>query len=96
MDEALASAGATAADVDYYASHQAQRWLRKVTSDLIGFTKARGVDTFPWAGSVLAANIPLQLDVAQREGLLRDGDLVATYAGGVGVTSSAMVLRWGT
>ncbi len=93
--EALEHAGYAPADVDFYAPHQGTGWLRRVTQSFIGLERARFCDTFPWAGSLSAANIPLALATAQREGTLRDGDLVAMFAGGAGETWSSIVMRWG-
>lgn len=95
IDHALAQAGLRHDEVDFFACHQGTRWLREVTQRLAGLARARAVDTFEWAGSISAANIPLVLATAERDHLLRDGDLVATYAGGTGVTYSSLVLRWG-
>jgi 3-oxoacyl-[acyl-carrier-protein] synthase-3 len=92
---ALRQAGHAPEEVDFYACHQATAWFRKVTQAHSGMEKARFVDFFPRAASVGASNIPLSLALGEREGLLKQGDLVATYAGGSGVTWSSVVLRWG-
>lgn len=91
----LAEAGVAANDVDFYAAHQGLAWIPKATQRLAGLTRARRVDSFPWAGSLLGANIPLVLSVGERDGLLRDGDLVTTFAGATGATISSLTLRWG-
>lgn len=95
LGEALAQAGLSPGDVDFYASHQATRWMPKVTQEHAGLTRAKIVETFPWAGTVSAANLPLVLSVGQREGLVKDGDVVAMFSGGTGMTWSGTVLRWG-
>jgi 3-oxoacyl-[acyl-carrier-protein] synthase-3 len=82
-------------DVDFYASHQGVRWYRRVTQTYAGLDNARYVETFPWAASLISANMPLVLSVALDEGLLHDGDLVVTQGGGSGVSISSLVLRWG-
>lgn len=92
---ALTDAGVRPDDVDFYACHQAFPWLRSVTQRHAGLSRARYVDTFDWAASVAAVNVPLVLAMGEREGLLRDGDLVATFTGGSGITCSSAVLRWG-
>ncbi len=94
LGEALESAGKTPMDVDFYASHQATAWFRRVTQDVIGMHRARAVDTFSWAGSLQACNLPLVMATAERDGTLREGDLVAMYAGGSGITYSGAVMRW--
>lgn len=92
---ALADAGIAPGDVDFYAAHQGFAWLREVTQRLAGLDGARTVDTFAQAASVLGVNIPLVLATAEREGLLRDGDRVATYGGAAGAILSSVALRWG-
>ena len=42
-----------------------------------------------------SCNLPLQLALGVREGLLRDGDVVAMHTGGTGIIWSGTVLRWG-
>jgi 3-oxoacyl-[acyl-carrier-protein] synthase-3 len=95
IDEALSMANVRTEEVNFYCSHQATVWLRKVTQDYVGMNNARFVDTFPFTGSMVACNSPLQMAIGEREGLLRKGDLVVVFGGGTGVTRSGMVLRWG-
>ncbi len=93
--EALQKGKLAAEDVNFYACHQPTPWMRKVTQKYAGLSSARWLDTFRWAGSLFAANIPLVMWSAQKEGLLSDGDVVATCAAGSGVTYSSLVLQWG-
>jgi 3-oxoacyl-[acyl-carrier-protein] synthase-3 len=92
---AMASAGTSADQVDFYAAHQPTAWFRQVTQEHLGLTSARAIDTFSWAGSLGAANVPLVLGTASDEGLLRDDDIVVTHSGGLGVTWSSQIFRWG-
>ncbi len=92
--EALDDAGLGLDAVDFYAPHQGTAWLRAVTQEFIGLTHARYTDTFPFAASLSAANIPLVLATAQRENQLRKGDVVAMFGGGAGETWSSVVMRW--
>ncbi|MCC6998457.1 MAG: 3-oxoacyl-ACP synthase III family protein [Deltaproteobacteria bacterium] len=93
--DALASAHLSAGDVDFFACHQGAAWLRGAVQQHAGLEKARAVDTFAWTASLGGANITAVMAVGEREGMLRDGDCVATFAGGTGVTYSSLVLRWG-
>jgi 3-oxoacyl-[acyl-carrier-protein] synthase III len=95
VHEALGDAGLKPSDVDFYACHQAFRWLREVTQKYAELDRAKAVDHFHWTGTVSAANLPLQLSIAEKEGLLKAGDVVASFQGGTGMTWSSMVLRWG-
>ncbi|MFT3776466.1 MAG: 3-oxoacyl-[acyl-carrier-protein] synthase III C-terminal domain-containing protein [Minicystis sp.] len=95
VHEALAAAGVEADDVTFYASHQAASWFRPVTQEVIGLRKARSFDSFAWTASLTTCNVPFMLAMAEREGVLRPGDVVAMYGGGSGVVFSGAVLRWG-
>jgi 3-oxoacyl-[acyl-carrier-protein] synthase III len=92
---AMDSAGVASDQVDFYAAHQPTAWFRQVTQEHLGLERARSLDTFPWAGSLGAANVPLVLGTASDEGLLGEGDIIVTHSGGLGVTWSSQVFRWG-
>jgi 3-oxoacyl-[acyl-carrier-protein] synthase-3 len=95
VGESLDLAGCAPEAVDFFAAHQPTIWFRRVAQEHIGLKNARTVDTYPWAGTLSAANLPLVLSEGERLGLLRDGDLVAMYQGGTGMTYSGTVMRWG-
>lgn len=95
LDDTFAASSVSPAEIDFYACHQAFLWLRDVTQRYVGMTNARSVDTFRWAGTVSAANLPLVLGTGEREGLLKAGDRVALFQGGTGMTWSGMTMRWG-
>ncbi len=95
IPEVLADAGLQPESVDFYACHQGTPWLRRVTQEYCGLTKARFMDTYPMFGSMSAVNIPLVLLAGRTDHQLRDGDLVAMFAGGTGETWSSVLMRWG-
>jgi len=92
---ALREAGEVAGDVDFFAVHQGTPWLRQITQEVLGLTRARAVDTFAHTGYLFGASIPLVLETAQRQGLVAPDQLVVLHGGGVGATYGATVLRWG-
>ncbi|MFI9825804.1 3-oxoacyl-ACP synthase III family protein [Streptomyces sp. NPDC052013] len=95
ITEALKQGGQSSSNVDFYASHQGADWMRRVTQEYSGLHRAKFVDTFSWTGSLWSANLPYQLSEGLRLGLIKDGDLVAMFSGGTGITWSSTVLRWG-
>lgn len=96
LQASLDQAGMTRDQVDFYAGHQANVWFRAVTQQVMGLEHARAVDSFPWAGSMGACNLPLVMATAEREGKLHPGDVVAMYSGGSGITYAGTLLRFGT
>lgn len=94
VQRTLDDAGLTAEDIDFFACHQGVSWLRRVVQQACGLEHARSFDTFPITASLLAANIPMVMDYAMREGRLQSGDRVLAFSGGGGVTTSAMIFEW--
>ncbi len=95
IDEAVGEAEVKKSDIAFYACHQTQAWMLEVTQQYAELQHARSVDTFSRFASLGAPNVPLQLRIASSEGMLRDNDLVMLWGMGSGMTSAAMVMRWG-
>ena len=94
ITDALGAIGMKGEEIDFYASHQATPWFRQVTQESNGLTRARSCDTFKWAGNVSACNIPFSLYGGAKESQLKQGDLVAMYSGGSGLSYSGIIMRW--
>ena len=92
---ALAKAGIRAEDVDLFVPHPGTPWMREVTMEFCGMTRARYYDLFAHTGYLFAAGIPLVLEAAHRNALVDEGHHVVILGGGVGATVGAAVLRWG-
>jgi 3-oxoacyl-[acyl-carrier-protein] synthase-3 len=92
---ALERGGLTPEAVDFYACHQGFAWLREATQRHAGLERAKSVDTYAFAGSLLGGNVPLVLHTALQEGLLREGDNLVAYSGAAGAMISALTLKWG-
>jgi 3-oxoacyl-[acyl-carrier-protein] synthase-3 len=81
-------------EITFFAAHQATSWWPRVVQEHLGLDGARTLDTYAWTGSISAANVPFVLAMAEAEGKLREGDLVAFFQGGTGATYSFSLLRW--
>ncbi len=95
FDDALAQSGLARDDIRFYAAHQMPAWFRAVTQGHLGLEHARHNDTYPWAGTIAGANLPLALHLARKERLLQKGDGYAFVAAGAGATVAAVVARLG-
>ncbi|GJD91781.1 3-oxoacyl-[acyl-carrier-protein] synthase 3 [Methylobacterium hispanicum] len=92
--EALERAGASASDLDWFVPHQANRRIIEASADKIGIAREKIVLTVDRHGNTSAASIPLALDVARRDGRIREGDLVMIEAIGGGFSWGAALIRW--
>jgi 3-oxoacyl-[acyl-carrier-protein] synthase-3 len=95
IGQALAAAGLSAGDVDFYAAHQGTAWFGEATGEYAGLHRARTLSTFASCGNMNSANVPYIVALAEREGMIRDGSIVVTFGGGLGETWSSLVFRWG-
>jgi 3-oxoacyl-[acyl-carrier-protein] synthase-3 len=88
------SAGVTAADIDWFVPHQANRRIIDASADKLGLARDKVVITVDRHGNTSAASIPLALDVAVKDGRIKKGDLVMIEAMGGGFTWGAALIRW--
>ena len=95
VGRALTKAGLDARDVAFYAGHQSTSWFSRVMQEAGGVAHARSVVTFPFLGNMGASNLPMVLEIGRKEGLLRDGDVVAMLSGGSGQNATGSVMRFG-
>lgn len=94
MSEVIAKAGLTAADVDWFVPHQANRRILEGTAKKLGVPEERIVMTLDRHGNTSAASIPLALDAAVRDGRIKRGQLVLLEAMGGGFTWGAVLARY--
>lgn len=90
----LVENGMTAADVDLFVAHQANRRIILGTADRLGLDSSRVVINIDRYGNTTAATIPLALADALADGRLKKGDRVLLAAVGAGFTVGAVLLRW--
>jgi 3-oxoacyl-[acyl-carrier-protein] synthase-3 len=90
----FADAGVTAADIDWFVPHQANRRIIDASADKLGLAPEKVVKTVDLHGNTSAASIPLALAVACQDGRIKKGDLVMIEAMGGGFTWGASLIRW--
>ena len=92
--DAFASSGTTAEELAWFVPHQANRRIIEASADKLGIAREKVVMTVERHGNTSAASIPLALDVAVKDGRIRQGDLVMIEAIGGGFTWGAALIRW--
>ena len=94
MREAFAAAGITAAELDWFVPHQANRRIIDASAQKFGIPPEKVVMTVQTHGNTSAASIPLALATACGDGRIKPGDLVMIEAIGGGFTWGAAIIRW--
>ena len=94
VDEALAAAGITAAEIDWLVPHQANRRIIDAMGRKLGLPPEKVVITVDRHANTSAASIPLALAEAAADGRIRPGHLVLIEAMGGGFTWGSSLIRW--
>jgi 3-oxoacyl-[acyl-carrier-protein] synthase-3 len=94
LNEVLAAAGLTSADVDWVVPHQANARILDATAKKLGLPDAKVVVTVDEHANTSAASVPLAFDTAVRDGRIKRGDVVVLEAMGGGFTWGAAALRY--
>jgi 3-oxoacyl-[acyl-carrier-protein] synthase-3 len=87
--------GLTAADLDLFVSHQANRRIIQSAADKLGVDEQKVIINIERFGNTTAATIPLALNDAVCSGRLKKGNLVLLASVGAGFTVGAVLVRWG-
>jgi 3-oxoacyl-[acyl-carrier-protein] synthase-3 len=85
----------TAADIDLFVSHQANRRIITSAAERLGLPMDKVVINIERFGNTTAATIPLALDDAIKDGRVKKGDRVLLASVGAGFTVGAVLMRWG-
>ena len=94
LNEVLAAAGLSSADVDWVVPHQANARILDATAKKLGLPKEKVVVTVDEHANTSAASVPLAFDTAVKDGRIKRGDLVVLEAMGGGFTWGAAALRY--
>ena len=94
ITDAFKATGTSAADLDWFVPHQANRRIIDASADKLGIDRAKVVVTVDQHANTSAASIPLALSVALADGRIKRGDLVMIEAMGGGFTWGSALIRW--
>jgi 3-oxoacyl-[acyl-carrier-protein] synthase-3 len=94
IQHTFAETGLSAADIDWFVPHQANRRIIEATAKRLAIDPAKVVMTVEEHGNTSAASIPLALSAACQDGRIREGQLVLVEAMGGGFTWGSALIRW--
>ncbi|MCC7124363.1 MAG: ketoacyl-ACP synthase III [Acidobacteria bacterium] len=85
----------TAAELDLFVSHQANKRIIMSAAERIGIPEEKVIINIDRFGNTTAATIPLALNDAVMTGRLKKGDLILLASVGAGFTVGSVLVRWG-
>ena len=94
IDDAFKATGTTAADIDWFVPHQANKRIIDGSAHKLGIAPEKVVLTVDRHGNTSAASIPLALTDAVTDRRIKRGNLILLEAMGGGFTWASALLRW--
>ncbi len=94
LSEVLSEVGLTPTDIDWVVPHQANARILDATARKLSLPPEKVIVTVDRPAHTSAASVPLALDVAVRDGRIKQGDLLVLEAMGGGFTWGAAALRY--
>jgi 3-oxoacyl-[acyl-carrier-protein] synthase-3 len=94
INAAFEATKTTPDDLTWFVPHQANRRIIDASADKLHIPRDKVVITVDRHGNTSAASIPLALDVARKDGRIREGDLVMIESLGGGFTWGSALIRW--
>ena len=92
--DAFKATGTTAADIDWFVPHQANKRIIDGSAHKLGIAPEKVVITVDRHGNTSAASIPLALADAVADRRIKRGNLILLEAMGGGFTWGSVLLRW--
>ena len=94
ITDAFAATGSSAADIDWFVPHQANKRIIDGSAHKLGIAPEKVVLTVDRHGNTSAASIPLALADAVADRRIKRGNLILLEAMGGGFTWGSALLRW--
>ncbi len=94
VDETLEANNLEKSDIDWLVPHQANSRILAATAKKLSMPMDKVVQTVAKHGNTSAASIPLALDVAVRDGRIKQGDTVLMEGFGGGFTWGSALVSW--
>jgi 3-oxoacyl-[acyl-carrier-protein] synthase-3 len=92
---ALREAGLRLEDIDAFVFNLPMAWFVDFAARVLGFDRARTLDSYPFVANAGPALMPINLFLAASNGKIRRGDRVLVYSVGAASSAAAVVMRWG-
>lgn len=86
--------GLTIDDVDWIIPHQANLRIIDAAAKALDIPREKFIVNLEKYGNTSAGTIPIALDEANRDGRIKEGDIVALSGFGAGLTWGGVILRW--
>ena len=82
-------------DIDWFIPHQANQRIIDAVSNKVKIPQEKIISTISIHGNTSAASIPLALDVAIKNGNVKNGNILALQAIGGGLSWGSSILKFG-
>jgi 3-oxoacyl-[acyl-carrier-protein] synthase III len=94
IQDVLTASGLTTDEIDHYFPHQANIRIINAALDVLHIPRHKVRNNIEKFGNTSAASIPLALDQARAEGVIKPGDRLVFSGYGAGLSWGTAIFRW--
>lgn len=87
-------AGINIEDIDHIIPHQANLRIISATQTKLGIPMEKFCTGIENLGNTSSASVPIVMDIENRKGRFKEGDIIALTAFGAGLTDGGAIYRW--
>ena len=95
IDELLKKTNYDSHQVDWLLLHQANQRILDSVGDRLKFDKEKILSNLQNYGNTSAATIPLMIDEAIKNNMIKENDIIATSGFGAGLSWGSALIKWG-
>jgi 3-oxoacyl-[acyl-carrier-protein] synthase-3 len=95
INRVMNEAHVTQKEISFYLLHQANVRIMETIREYLGEEEDKFPKNIHKYGNTSSASIPILLDEMNKNGQLKDGDMLVMSAFGAGFSTGACVMEWG-
>jgi len=95
LDKLLRRTNVSSDNVDWLVLHQANQRILDSVGERLRIPREKILSNLEKYGNTSAATIPLMIDEAFRNNIIKQNDIIATSGFGAGLSWGAALIKWG-
>lgn len=94
VEELLKKSQLSLSEIDWFVPHSANMRMVESMCEKMEFPLTKTLTSLEYYGNTSAASIPLALDIAIKEGKIKNGEKLVLYGFGGGLVHAGVVISW--
>lgn len=94
IEQLLSKAGITIDEMSWFIPHSANLRMIETVCERSGISLDKTLTSMEFLGNTSSVSIPLALDIALKDGKVKNGDTLLLYGFGGGLTHAGLIVKW--